>query len=91
MSSNTYTLSKPLNEIVLEYFPTADEDEIGYILWNHTGFPSFWRIPENGANPEECLRKALLELKAHMDTAGKYPDYTEEWDRVIEELRKKEG
>ena len=38
-----------------------DESSAGYLLWNHTGFPEFWRIPEDGATAEECLRKQVRE------------------------------
>jgi hypothetical protein len=27
-----------------------------YIMFEHTGFPSFWNIPEDGKTPEECAR-----------------------------------
>ncbi len=50
-------------EVVREYFPDANDDEVEFILWGKTSFPSFWRIPEDGASPEECLRKQLQEFK----------------------------
>ena len=39
----TEELSTTLDKIVLEYFPKASAEDMDYILWNHTGFPSFWR------------------------------------------------
>jgi len=49
-------------EIAREYFPDKDEDFLNYTIWEHTGFPSFWNIPEDGATPEDCLRKQLKKL-----------------------------
>lgn len=49
-------------ELVKEYFPDATDDEAGYILWNETGFPSFWNVPKDGNTPEECLRAQLKRL-----------------------------
>lgn len=28
--------------VAQEFGETPNEDEAGYILWNHTGYPSFW-------------------------------------------------
>jgi hypothetical protein len=41
-----------------------DDDSAGYLLWNNTGFPSFWRIPEDGNTVEECIRKQVREALA---------------------------
>ena len=49
--------------IVREYFPDASDDEVGFILWNHTGYPEFWNIPEDGWTSSQCLRKQLNEFK----------------------------
>lgn len=49
--------------IVKEYFPTASEEEIENILWNHTSYPEFWNIPEDGWTAKQCLRKQLSKLK----------------------------
>lgn len=52
----TENLSKTLDKIVLEYFPKASEEDMDHILWNHTGFPGFWR----GDQPiETTLRQQL--------------------------------
>jgi len=45
-------------DIVLEYFPNANDDEIEWILWEETGYPCFW-----DGEPEESLRKQLQEYK----------------------------
>ena len=50
-------------ELVREYFPDATDEEADYILWEKTGFPGFWNIPEDGNTPEECCRKQLKELR----------------------------
>jgi hypothetical protein len=62
-------------ELVREYFPDVSDKEADYILWNHTGFPSFWNIPHDGDTPEACCRKQLVKLKEHLDShGGEYPD-----------------
>ena len=45
--------------IAKEYFPDADDETIERIIWNKTGYPQFWNIPEDGATPEACFRKQL--------------------------------
>jgi hypothetical protein len=47
--------------VVREYFPKATDEQVEYILWEHTGFPAFWDL-EDGQTVEECLRKQLAEL-----------------------------
>ena len=54
-------------ELVREYFPEATKDEIDFILWEKTGFPSFWDIGIDGNTPEECLRKQLQDYKNEVD------------------------
>lgn len=39
------------------------DDEIGYLIWNETGFPIFWDIPVDGTTPAECLRTQLACLR----------------------------
>lgn len=34
--------------------PTIDTAE--YVLWEHTGYPSFWQINKENPTPEACLR-----------------------------------
>ena len=50
-------------DIIREYFPDADAEFCEFVLWEKTGFPSFWNIPEDGATPEECFRKQVLKFK----------------------------
>lgn len=50
--------SGTLIDVVKEYFPEATDDEALDILWNYTGYPSFWR----GA-PMASLREQLQHLK----------------------------
>lgn len=49
--------------IAASYFPEATEDIVDYIIWNHTGFPSSWSIPEDGATAEDCFRYQLLRYR----------------------------
>lgn len=44
-------------------FPDKDDEFIDFAIWEKTGFPCFWRIPEDGKTPEDCLMKQLLEFK----------------------------
>jgi len=50
-------------DIIKEYFPNASDEECEFILWEHTGYPEFWNIPEDGNTPEECFRKQLQNFK----------------------------
>lgn len=50
-------------DIAREIFPNKTESFLDYVIWNETGFPSFWNIPEDGETPEACLRKQLNDLK----------------------------
>ena len=45
-------------ELVREYFPNVSEDKAEYILWNETGFPSFWR-----GDPEQSCREQLEDFR----------------------------
>ena len=47
-------------EIVRKYFPTATDDKVDFILWEHTGYPCFWK----DSDVEKCLREQLEEYKA---------------------------
>ncbi len=60
----TEELSTTLDKIVLEYFPKASDEDINYILWNHTGFPSFWRHDQP---IEQTIREQLAKFKAVSD------------------------
>lgn len=50
-----YRWSKPPVEIARDYFPNAQLDELQSIIWNRTGYPTFW----NGPDPETCFREQL--------------------------------
>ena len=54
---------KTIEQIVKEFFPKATKDEIAYIVWNETGFPSFWNIPQDGKTILQCFRKQLKQFK----------------------------
>ena len=54
---------KTFKEVVREYFPDASDEDVEFILWERTGYPSFWRIPKDGASSIECLRKQLSDYK----------------------------
>lgn len=61
-------------DILAEYFPDVTLGVQEHILWTYTGYPAFWRIPEDGATPEECLRKQLSEVRDYMAAnSGKLP------------------
>lgn len=49
-------------QIAREIFPDEPDEVLDYLIWNETGFPCFW-APEDGATPEECLRKQLMDVK----------------------------
>lgn len=46
-------------EVVREYFPNATDELCEFLIWEETGYPQFWNIPEDGNTPEECFRKQL--------------------------------
>jgi hypothetical protein len=52
-----------VQELLAEELPDLPEDARDYVLWNYTGWPEFWNIPEDGATPEECLRKQLRDYR----------------------------
>ena len=56
-----------IKEVVLEYFPGASDEYIEYILWGHTGYPSFWESEDT----EACLRKQLEAFKDEVRTCQK--------------------
>ena len=39
----------------------ATDEEVEFIIWEETGYPQFWEIPQDGNTPEECFRKQLKE------------------------------
>jgi len=50
-------------KIAKEIFPEKSGDFIQHVIWEHTGYPNFWNIPEEGKTPEECFRNQLKKLK----------------------------
>jgi len=50
-------------EIAREIFPDQGEEFLEFVIWEHTGFPGFWRIGIDGDTPEECLRKQLKDFR----------------------------
>lgn len=47
-------------ELARQYFPNATDDELDYILWEYTGFPSFYRDLDE-------LKKQLQEAKEELN------------------------
>src|SRR5476649_1519547 len=50
-------------KIASGFFPKASASELEHIIWEQTGFPEFWNIPEDGKTPEQCFRKQLYDFK----------------------------
>lgn len=50
--------SKSAIDIAREYFPYECDTELDYIIWNKTGFPSFFR-----GDPILCFRRQLREYR----------------------------
>ena len=46
-------------DIARECLPGYSDDDLEIIIWEFTGYPAFWRIPEDGDTPEACMRKQL--------------------------------
>lgn len=58
---------KTWQDVVRTVFPDAPDEFAELLLWEETGFPSFWRIPEDGAKPVECCVTQLKRAKARME------------------------
>ena len=56
-------------KIAKEIFPDKSDDFLGFVIWEHTGFPAFWNIPKDGNTPEECFRKQLKDFKRSITSA----------------------
>ena len=54
-------------EIAREYFPEMNDDDLDYIIWEHTGFPIFW--PDTSISTEANLRAQLVAFKAMIERA----------------------
>ncbi len=63
-------------ELVKEVFPEATDQEAGYILWNHTGFPEFFR----GDSAEAYFRQQLEEYKQNLITMAPDEIWHKTWD-----------
>lgn len=48
--AESYTWQDLAKEVGKEFGKTLNDKQADYLLWNHTGFPSFW----NGNPIEEC-------------------------------------
>lgn len=51
-------VSEVVKEIAAKYDREVSEEDIEYVVWTHTGYPSFWSS-EDGDSPEECFRTQL--------------------------------
>jgi len=71
-------LGKTVGDTVREYFPDASNDDIEFIVWEKTGYPSFWNIPEDGKTAEECFRKQLQDFKNEISKPPMNPNATTE-------------
>ena len=56
-------MDKTFSEIVREYFPEATDSEVGFIIWEKTGYPCFWESHDI----EACFRKQVEEFKAERE------------------------
>lgn len=60
--------------IAREYFPDLPMTDLGHVIWGLTGFPGFFRIPEDGDTKEACFRNQLKKAKAFYDAFHRLPD-----------------
>jgi len=49
-------------EIARQELPGLSDEELDYILWEHTGFPGFWDNADT-ETIEDCLRRQLRTYK----------------------------
>lgn len=56
-------------ELVRKHFPNATDDFADYVLWNRTGFPSFF---DSDIGAEKYFENQIIEFKKLLD-AGKTP------------------
>ena len=66
MSETFYDLAKIV-------FPDATDEFLNFVLWEKTGFPQFWNIPQDGKTPRECCLKQLLSFKRELKDYPKCP------------------
>ena len=60
-------------EVAHSFFPEFSQDELEAVIWGLTGFPEFWRIPEDGNTPGECFRRQLNHAAVQYRHTGKLP------------------
>lgn len=76
---------RPLNytwfDVVREVFPGATDDECDGLLWEHTGFPSFWK-----GEPIHCALEQLREFKVRVDAIGYNAARQEADDEMMRQL-----
>ena len=58
-------------DIAREYFPNKPVKFLWFVIWEETGYPQFWNIPQDGNTPEECFRKQLKEATTEDVTGTK--------------------
>jgi hypothetical protein len=82
-------------EIAKEYFPYASPEVLDHIIWNHTGYPSFWNIPKDGNTPHQCFRKQLQSVADQISGGKTMNDLDREcmerMRRGMEEYHRKQG
>lgn len=66
-----------VQEVATEMGWDCDPEYADYILYEYTGFPSFW----DGDNPAECCRKQLREYFASRGVPPR-PDAPTIWDHL---------
>lgn len=58
---------KSIADIVREYFPEVDDEDIDFIVWDNTGWPAFWSTPCTDDGPEDCFRHDVARMKWDLD------------------------
>lgn len=53
---------KIIQEEAIKFGVTISKNDTEYIIWEHTGYPSFWRIGIDGDTAEECFRTQIREF-----------------------------
>ena len=60
------------------------DDFLDYVIWEYTGFPSFWAT-KPGETIEDCFRRQLREVRNYLDTNGKMPPHPlDEYERELQ-------
>lgn len=54
---------KTFEDVARQYFPNVNIHILHDIIWEYTGFPSFW-----SGDPETCFRKQLKEAKTILNS-----------------------